>query len=63
MTWYRQTQPAGRHASPQVGLASRDRVARSLKQVRPHRVEAVRVRYLVVRVEFAEQGEPGLRAV
>jgi len=31
--------------------------------VRPHRVEAVRVRYPVVRVELAEQGEPGLRAV
>jgi hypothetical protein len=46
-----------------VGFASRDRVARSLKQVRPHRVEAVRVRHPVVRVELAEQGEPGLRAV
>jgi len=31
--------------------------------VRPHRVEAVRVRHPVVRVELAEQGEPGLRVV
>src|SRR6266478_5885348 len=53
----------GHPCRPQVGLARCDRVTRTFEQVRTHGLEAVRVRHPVVRVERAEQGKPGLRAM